>query len=114
VNTRGRVFSLDGEGQTKEIVNLTTPISLDQKLKKNGENEAEFETIAQLAGEICHELNNPLQSLSLLIEILIKQEMDKMKNNEELDDTSVHLYALRAIFGKIAGLRENLHRLSMK
>lgn len=114
VNTRGRVFSFDDEGKTKEIVNLTTPISHDKKLKKNGENEADFETIAQLAGEICHELNNPLQSLSLLIEILIKQEEEKQINGKDVDGTSVHLYALKTIFGKISGLRENLHRLSMK
>ncbi len=115
VKTRGRAFSLCDNGNVKEIVNMTTLVSLDQRVPKEHSNRGDFETIAELAGQISHELNNPLQSMSLLIELMIKQEM---KNNPEGHHgscgCSTHLKAMEDIFGKISTLRESLHRLSMK
>jgi signal transduction histidine kinase len=115
VKTRGRAFSLCDNGNVKEIVDMTTLISLDQRAPKEIPNRADFETIAELAGQISHELNNPLQSMSLLMELMLKQEMKKEKNHVENGcGCSTHLKAMDDIFGKISSLRENLYRLSLK
>ncbi|TNF05613.1 MAG: hypothetical protein EP326_00520, partial [Deltaproteobacteria bacterium] len=115
VKTRGRAFSLCANGNVKEIVNMTTIVSLDQRAPKDESSRADFETIAELAGQICHELNNPLQSMSLLMEVMLKQEMKKEKNHLENGcGCSTHLKAIDDIFGKFSDLREDLYRLSLK
>lgn len=115
VKTRGRAFSFCDNGNVKEIVNMTTLTSLDERAPKEIPNRADFETIAELAGQICHELNNPLQSMSLLKELMLKQEIKRAKDHDETGcGCSTHLKAMEDIFDKISNLRENLYRLSLK
>ncbi len=71
----------DNEGKPKSILVINTDISEKKKLEMQILQSDKLATLGNLVAGIAHEINNPLTSISLHTQILLKKTWDENTNN---------------------------------
>jgi signal transduction histidine kinase len=93
---------------------VTEKLAMEQKLENervNSINASKLSAIGTLAGEIGHEINNPITILSSLVFIIRELAQDKKLTNDYLFDK---LNVMDATLKRVSGIVKSLKNLSRK
>jgi signal transduction histidine kinase len=96
------------------VFDVTEKLAMEQKLEServNSINASKLSAIGSLAGEIGHEINNPITILSSLIFIIRELAQDKKLTNDFLFEK---LNVMESTLKRVSGIVKSLKNLSRK
>jgi len=106
---RGKVIKWDQDGRPSRMIGTHTDITSRKRAEEEEKHSEKLSAALEMAGAICHELNQPLQVISGRIDLLSMESKDE-RAHKALEIISDQIRRIGTITKKLMGLRKYSNR----
>ncbi|MBT8490741.1 MAG: PAS domain S-box protein [Deltaproteobacteria bacterium] len=97
---------LDHEGNFVEVIGVMRDITDRKRIEKETVLIEKMRSVLEMAGTICHEMNQPMQIISGYTDLLLKKEEQQDGNSEKLTIIKEQIERMRTITQKLLSLED--------
>ncbi|MDQ1330798.1 MAG: domain S-box protein [Thermodesulfobacteriota bacterium] len=99
-----KLSSPDSLNSSKKAIFTIHDISWRIKSEKEKMQKEKLQGVLEMAGAICHEMNQPMQTISTYLEMLLSENAKESRLHDKIEKITSQIERLKAITKKLSGI----------